>query len=132
VGGGSIVTPLLITVFGVPAPVAVGTDLACAAVTKTAGTFAHRAARNVKGSVVKLLALGSISAAIVTLTVLAAAQLNAHQFDRLIREGVGVVLLVSIAVLLWRTIRSGAGRQAPRRSPRFDTIAPRPRCSLER
>ena len=102
VGGGSIMTPLLITVFGVPAPVAVGTDLACATVTKTVGTFAHRAARNVKASVVKLLALGSIPAAIVTLTVLAAAQLNAHQFDRLIRESVGVVLLVSIAVLLAR------------------------------
>lgn len=47
VGGGSIMTPLLITVFGVPAPIAVGTDLACAAVTKTAGAIAHGAAHNV-------------------------------------------------------------------------------------
>jgi uncharacterized membrane protein YfcA len=95
-------TPLLITVFGVPAPVAVGTDLACAAITKSAGTFAHRAARNVKTSVVKLLALGSVPAAIVTVTILAASQLNAHQFDRLIRQSVGIVLLGSIAVLLAR------------------------------
>ena len=57
VGGGSIMTPLLITAFGIPAPVAVGTDLACAAVTKTAGTLAHRAARNIAGRIVFLLAL---------------------------------------------------------------------------
>ena len=50
VGGGSLMTPLLITAFGIPAPVAVGTDLACAAVTKTAATFAHRAARHDKGT----------------------------------------------------------------------------------
>src|SRR5262250_1584024 len=78
VGGGSIMTPLLITVFGVPAPVAVGTDLACAAVTKTAGTVAHRAARNVVTRIVVLLALGSVPAAIATLTMIAAANLAPH------------------------------------------------------
>ena len=52
VGGGSIMTPLLITLFGVPAPIAVGTDLACAAVTKTAGTLAHRAARIIASRIV--------------------------------------------------------------------------------
>lgn len=102
VGGGSIMTPLLITVFGVPAPVAVGTDLACAAVTKTAGTVAHRAARNVIWGIVVLLALGSVPAAIATLTILATAHLAPHDLDRLVRESVGVALLLSIAVLLLR------------------------------
>ena len=102
VGGGSIMTPLLITVFGVPAPVAVGTDLACAAVTKTVGTIAHGAARHVATRIVKLLALGSVPAAIATLAVVALAHLNAHQFDRLIRNSVGVALLLSIALLLLR------------------------------
>src|SRR5208283_1219039 len=86
VGGGSIMTPLLITVFGVPAPVAVGTDLACAAVTKAAGSIAHGAARNVATAVVKRLALGSVPAAIATLALVAAAHLEPRQLDRLIRD----------------------------------------------
>lgn len=102
VGGGSIMTPLLITVFGVPAPVAVGTDLACAAVTKTAGTIAHGAARNIATRIVKLLALGSVPAAIATLAIVAAVRLDPHQLDRLIRTSVGIALLFSIALLLLR------------------------------
>ena len=103
VGGGSIMTPLLITLFGVPAPIAVGTDLACAAVTKTAGTLAHRAAHNVKSRIVMLLALGSVPAAIATLAIVALSQLAPHQLNRLIRESVGIALLLSIAMLVLRS-----------------------------
>jgi uncharacterized membrane protein YfcA len=102
VGGGAIMTPVLITLFGVPAPVAVGTDLACAAVTKTAGTLAHGAARNVATRIVTLLAFGSVPAAIVTLAALASVHLDAHGFDRLIRRSVGIALLASIAMVLVR------------------------------
>jgi uncharacterized protein len=102
VGGGAIMTPLLITLFGVPAPVAVGTDLACAAITKIAGTLTHRAARNVAMRIVGLLALGSVPAAIVTLSFIAAAHLDAHDLDRLIRRSVGIALLASIAMVLSR------------------------------
>jgi uncharacterized membrane protein YfcA len=103
VGGGSIMTPLLITVFGVPAPIAVGTDLACAAVTKTAGALAHRAAHNVVSRIVLLLALGSVPAAMATLAIVALAHLAPHELDRLIRDSVGIALLFSIAVLLLRS-----------------------------
>jgi uncharacterized membrane protein YfcA len=102
VGGGSIMTPLLITAFGVPAPVAVGTDLACAAVTKTAGTLAHRAARNIAGRIVFLLALGSVPAAVATLAIVASADLAPQQLNHLIRQSVGIALLFSIAMLLLR------------------------------
>ncbi len=114
VGGGSIMTPLLITVFGVPAPVAVGTDLACAAVTKTAGTLAHRAACNIATPIVKLLALGSVPAAMITLTFIAAAHLDSHQLNHLIRESVGVALLISIAMLLARDRLRRFASQSPR------------------
>ncbi|HEX8011742.1 MAG TPA: sulfite exporter TauE/SafE family protein [Casimicrobiaceae bacterium] len=113
VGGGSIMTPLLITVFGVPAPVAVGTDLACAAVTKTAGTLAHRAARNIAAPIVKLLALGSVPAAIATLALVAAAHLDAHQFNRLVRQSVGIALLASIVMLLGRDTLRRWGSRSP-------------------
>jgi uncharacterized membrane protein YfcA len=118
VGGGSIMTPLLITVFGVPAPVAVGTDLACAAVSTTAGTIAHGAARNVATRLVTLLALGSVPAAIVTLAILAVVHLDSHQFDRLVRQSVGIALLVSIAMLL---LRDPLKRWASR-SPRIGAV----------
>jgi len=121
VGGGSIMTPLLITAFGVPAPVAVGTDLACAAVTKTAGTVAHRAKRNVVSRIVMLLALGSVPTAIVTLTVLATAKLAQHELDRLVRTSVGVAILISITALLLREpLRRWAARSTGvRRARRY-------------
>jgi uncharacterized membrane protein YfcA len=114
VGGGSIMTPLLITAFGVPPPVAVGTDLACAAVTKTAGTVAHRAAKNVVWRVVVLLAAGSVPAAIATLAAIAALALAPDELNRLIRQSVGIVLLLSIATLLLRERLRAWGRGSAR------------------
>ncbi len=106
VGGGSLMTPLLITAFGIPAPIAVGTDLACAAVTKTAATFAHRAARTVAVPVVVLLAAGSVPAAIMTLIVIANISVTPQGLARLIRLSVAIAVLVSVALLLLRgTIR---------------------------
>jgi len=118
-------TPMLITLFGVPAPVAVGTDLACAAITKTAGTFAHHAVRNVATRIVILLALGSVPAAMITLGLVAAAHFDAHDFDRLIRRCVGVALLVSIAMVLSRDWLARWAARAPtaRAARRFRPVA---------
>ena len=68
VGGGSLMTPLLIFVFGVPALTAVGTDLLFAAVTKAGGLLSHQRRGNIRWSVVLLLLSGSLPAALVTLT----------------------------------------------------------------
>lgn len=120
VGGGSIMTPLLITVFGVPAPVAVGTDLACAAITKTAGTVAHGSAHNIAVRVVKLLALGSVPAAIATVALVALARLDPQQLEHVVRVGVGITLLISIALLLL----NDRLRRWARQSPRIDAVRP--------
>src|SRR5712671_8069375 len=72
VGGGSLMTPLLILLFGVHPATAVGTDLLYAAATKTGGTVAHGWARSIHWPAVSRLASGSIPASIVTLVVLAA------------------------------------------------------------
>ncbi len=66
VGGGSLMTPLLTLLFNIVPGVAVGTDLAFASVTKVAGTVAHRYSGNIHWSVVRLLCLGALPAAIVT------------------------------------------------------------------
>ena len=70
VGGGSLMTPLLTIVFGVAPTSAVGTDLAFAAITKGVGTFAHRLHGQVNWTIVKLLCLGSLPSAILTILIL--------------------------------------------------------------
>ena len=62
VGGGSLMTPILLIFFNVKAAVAVGTDLLYASITKTAGIFAHGKLGNIDWNIVKLLAWGSIPA----------------------------------------------------------------------
>src|SRR5690606_10766839 len=59
VGGGSLMTPLLL-LFGFPAPVAIGTDLLYAGVTKSSGVWFHHLKHHIKWRVVLLLAAGSL------------------------------------------------------------------------
>lgn len=70
VGGGSLMTPLLVLMFGVSPQTAVGTDLLFAAATKTAGTVTHGWRATIEWKVVRRLAAGSVPAALVTLFVL--------------------------------------------------------------
>jgi uncharacterized membrane protein YfcA len=70
VGGGSLMTPLLTLIFGVAPTTAVGTDLAFAAITKGFGTAAHRLHGNVRWDIVRLLCIGSISTAILSILTL--------------------------------------------------------------
>jgi len=69
-GGGSLMTPLLILLFGVHPLTAVGTDLLYAAVTKTAGTAIHSKKGNVDWRVAGLLAAGSVPTTVLTIWVL--------------------------------------------------------------
>ncbi len=64
VGGGSLMTPLLMLVFGVAPAVAVGTDLLYAAITKTGGVWVHGSKGHIDWKIVKLLSMGSLPAAI--------------------------------------------------------------------
>ena len=66
VGGGSLMTPILLIFFNQPAAVAVGTDLLYAAITKSAGIFAHGKLGNINWRIVRLLAMGSVPASITT------------------------------------------------------------------
>ena len=58
VGGGALMTPLLISSFGVPPQVAVGTDLLYASITKTAGGWRHHLSDHVDWPIVLRLAGG--------------------------------------------------------------------------
>src|ERR1700761_8234930 len=66
VGGGALMTPLLVLLFGIHPATAVGTDLLHAAVTKAGGTYVHARQGRVDWRITALLAAGSIPAAILT------------------------------------------------------------------
>jgi uncharacterized membrane protein YfcA len=70
VGGGSLMTPLLLTVFKLNPAVAIGTDLWFAAITKTAGSAAHHRAGHVRWRVTGLLLAGSIPASLATIALM--------------------------------------------------------------
>jgi uncharacterized membrane protein YfcA len=106
VGGGSLMTPLLILLFGIHPATAVGTDLLYAASTKTVGTFVHAAARTVDWALVRLLAIGSVPATIATLVVLSRFDLQGADAQHVITVTLGVVLLVTAAFLIFgRSVR---------------------------
>jgi uncharacterized membrane protein YfcA len=102
-GGGSLMTPLLILVFGIKPVVAIGTDLIYGAVTKTVGGWRHWRAGSVHLPTSMWLALGSVPGAIigvVTLNSLRSAY-GGKAFDDLVLVLVaGALLLTSIAVLV--------------------------------
>jgi len=76
VGGGSLMTPLLILLFSIHPTTAVGTDLLYAAATKTGGSVVHGIARSIHWPAVLRLASGSIPASIVTLAAMSQLDLN--------------------------------------------------------
>lgn len=102
VGGGSLMTPILILVFGISPVAAVGTDLLYAAVTKSVGSFVHGAHSTINWKVVGRLALGSVPAAIAMLTLLHALGIETSKTSKLITEVLAVALFITASALLFR------------------------------
>jgi uncharacterized protein len=102
VGGGSLMTPLLILVVGVQPVTAVGTDLAYGAVTKTVGGWKHLRQRTVNVPLSSWMALGSVPAAVGGVYVLGLLEdAYGDSFDTVLLALVaGAVLLVGVAVLV--------------------------------
>ena len=102
VGGGALMTPLLISSFGVPPQVAVGTDLLYASITKTAGSWRHHVADHVDWPVVLRLAAGSLPAAAALLAVMAFLPVDTVTLAHWIRMGLVAALPVSgVAIVLY-------------------------------
>src|SRR3990167_3626645 len=94
VGGGSLMTPILIFVFGVKPYMAVGNDLLFAAFTKMGGTVKMARARQVEWRVVFHLSAGSIPAALITLLILNRVGAASAHVQHLITNTPGVALLL--------------------------------------
>ncbi len=102
VGGGSLMTPLLILLFGVHPATAVGTDLLYAAGTKTGGSAVHGWSRTVHWPAVLRLACGSIPASALTLLVLWKLDLNSDAERSLVNLVLCFALLLTAISLIFR------------------------------
>ena len=102
VGGGSLMTPLLILLFGIHPSTAVGTDLLYAAATKTGGSIVHNIARSIHWPAVLRLASGSIPASILTLVVLWQLDLNGESSRSLVNLVLCFALFLTAASLIFR------------------------------
>jgi uncharacterized membrane protein YfcA len=101
VGGGALMTPILIMLFGIHPATAVGTDLLYAAATKTGGSLVHGFARSIDWRVVGRLATGSIPATILTLAVLSHFNLSGEAARNLITLVLSVALFLTAFVLVF-------------------------------
>ena len=100
VGGGSLLTPLLILFFGVSPVAAVGTDLMFAALTKSAGVVVHSRNQQVDWRVVRQMACGSVPAALLTLAILHYLVAGDKDIGRFIMPILGFMLIVTAIALL--------------------------------
>lgn len=102
VGGGSLMTPILVLLFGVHPVTAVGTDLLFAAATKSVGVVVHGFNRTVDWGVTGLLALGSVPATAATLVVLSQIETKTGAAGGLVSHFLGIALIVTSVALFFR------------------------------
>lgn len=117
VGGGSLMTPLLVMAFGVTPLTAVGTDLLYAALTKAGGLWAHHRLRNIHWAVAGRLLSGSIPAALLTLW-LVSRYPQLHPDQTLIRH-----VLAGALILTALTLSCGLHHRSPLASLRTGSWA---------
>ena len=101
VGGGSLMTPFLIW-YGIPAHMAVGTDLLFAALTKSSGILSHARQNHIRWKAVGALALTSIPGSIGTLILLKTVFTNAAAYADIMKFALGIMLAITGLLLLAR------------------------------
>ncbi len=102
VGGGSLMTPILIIGFGIQPAIAVGTDLLYAALSKAGGLWAHHRRGNVDWRIVCLLGCGSIPSSLVTILVLHSLREQGSQYESLLMSTLSLALILTASVLLFK------------------------------
>lgn len=101
VGGGSLMTPLLI-LFGIPPVKAVGTDLLFACITKMGGVWVHGRKGTIDWQIVGLLATGSLPASLLTLWLLQYLSTQGWKVDALIVPLIGVAVILTAFALIFK------------------------------
>lgn len=101
IGGGSLMTPLLI-LFGFPPHVAIGTDLIYAAGTKASGVVAHAKQATINWKIVLQLSLGSIPASLITVYLLKNVFGDPESYQDILLTTLGAMLIITAFVILLR------------------------------
>jgi LPXTG-motif cell wall-anchored protein len=102
VGGGSLMTPILVLLFGIHPATAVGTDLLYASATKSVGTLVHGLNHTVDWQVVRRLASGSVPATLITLLAISRYDLTGRSSGQAISLLLGIMLLLTALSLFFR------------------------------
>ena len=102
VGGGSLMTPILIMT-GVPSKIAIGTDLLYAAFTKSGAMLTHHRAGNVEWKVVFAMSAGSIPASLLTTLLLKSWIASSVDYETVLTQALGFMLVATACVVLLRS-----------------------------
>lgn len=144
VGGGSLMTPLLL-LFGFQPSVAIGTDLLYAGITKSSGVYFHQLRRNIEWRIVAFMALGSLPVSLFLSLFVMDRFREAAWFEAVLTTTLGIMLVLTSLVIAfqgWIQRRlngngkakaaaaptpsaSGAAAESKRRGPPWDGIAQR-------
>lgn len=116
VGGGALMTPILVLLFGVVPATAVGTDLWFAATTKMVGGFMHHRKGSVDWEVLGRLCLGSLPASVLTLLWLHVSGMNQVK-NGIILTALGCVLILTAVAMIFRTRTQAWGKAIRMRAP---------------
>jgi uncharacterized membrane protein YfcA len=105
-GGGSLMTPLLILIFGIQPTTAIGTDIFYSAVTKTVGGWRHLRMKTVNMELVKWLAIGSVPAAVIGVAIVSVLEshIGEDRLDSLVYAVLGGTLLMVGVITLTRAL----------------------------
>jgi uncharacterized protein len=124
VGGGALMTPILILLFGIHPAAAVGTDLLHAAATKTAGSVVHGLKGSIDWSVVRRLVMGSVPMTVVTIAAMSALDINGAAGRNLVNAVLTLALIATAIALVFR------GRIVARYADRLGHLAPKQIAAL--
>jgi uncharacterized protein len=112
VGGGSLMTPLLIFGFGIKPALAVGTDLLFAAFTKLGGSINLAVSRSIDWKIVGSLSLGSIPASLLTLYLIKNTNVGDAAFQHIITTTLGFALVLTAGATFYKA-QFGKKREVP-------------------
>src|SRR6201746_2726038 len=102
VGGGSLMTPILVLLFGIHPATAVGTDLLYASATKTVGTVVHGLNHTVDWRIVRRLGAGSVPGTVLTPLAISDFRVGGPGSGRIISLVLGIMLLLTALSLIFR------------------------------
>jgi uncharacterized protein len=102
VGGGSLMTPILVLGFGIQPAIAVGTDLLYAAITKSGGVLVHHKHGNIQWKILSLLFIGSIPASIFSIFIIKYLDNSGINYDNLIMKTLSIALILTGLFLISR------------------------------